>query len=313
MLFIETDSPPPFYQEKLTPTKRQQLDQWFIGHRTQQYYLKRFEEFDKQGFLSPKWHWAAFFITFPWLLYRKRYMDAIVYSVAGWSFIQLNITIVLVFVEFAAMPFIADSYQMAIRVAIAAAIWLFWSSMVARWTDAYYYRMARREIADVIENNTRDEAAQKAILQREGGVSLFGLGLGFCLFVFALIVINVQFLPLIAKPKENAVLFDTYDMAKTAQNRVALAYKQTGKCPVDMPLNKDYQMSNEQINLLVATQAAGVNETDCAITATIQNVRFPIRYLNNQTVVFYHVPNSDNWRCTSSLNEKQAPPSCHND
>lgn len=83
MLFIETDSPPPFYQEQLTAAKREQLDKWFIGHRTQRYYLKRFAQFDKQGYLSPKWHWAAFFITFPWLLYRKRYMDAIVYSVAG--------------------------------------------------------------------------------------------------------------------------------------------------------------------------------------------------------------------------------------
>lgn len=97
MLFIETDSPPPFYQERLTSARRKQLDQWFIGHRTQCYYLKRFEQFDKQGYLSPKWHWAAFFITFPWLLYRKRYMDALVYSVAGWSFIQLNVVITLVF------------------------------------------------------------------------------------------------------------------------------------------------------------------------------------------------------------------------
>ena len=33
-------------------------------------------------------------------------------------------------------------------VGIGLAIWLFWSVMVARWSDAYYYRMARREIAD---------------------------------------------------------------------------------------------------------------------------------------------------------------------
>lgn len=313
MLFIETDSPPPFYQEKLTAAKRKQLDQWFIGHRTQKYYLKRFEQFDEQGFLSPKWHWAAFFITFPWLLYRKRYMDAIVYSVAGWSFIQLNITIVLVFVEFAAMPFIADAYQMAVRIVIAAIIWLYWSFMVARWTDAYYYRMARREIADAIENHPRNEELQKSELRREGGVSLFGLGLGFGLFVFALVVINVQFLPIIAKPRENAILFDTYDIAKTAQNRLALIYQQTGKCAVDMPLTKDYQMGNEKISLRIDTQVNEVTETDCALTATIQNVRFPIRHLNGQTVMFYHVPNSENWRCTSSLNEKQAPPGCNSD
>ncbi len=309
MLFIETDSPPPFYQEQLTPKKRQQLDKWFISQRSQSYYLKRFEEFDKQGYLSPKWHWAAFFVTFPWLLYRKRYMDAIVYSVAGWSFIQLNVALVLVAVEFVAMPYIADVYQMAIRIAIAALIWLFWSFMVARWTDAYYYRMARREIADAINDYPRDEAAQKVHLQKEGGVSLFGLGLGFGFFAFALMVIKVQFLPIVAKPKENEVLFDTYDTAKTAQNRVTLTYRQTGQCPLNLPLD----MGTQQVNIAVDTKAAGVANTDCAVIATIQNVKFPLRYLNEQTLVFYHVPDSDNWRCMTSLNKRQAPQSCIED
>ena len=306
MLFIETDSPPPFYQESLTPAKRKQLDQWFIGNRTQRYYLKRFEQFDRQGYLSPKWHWAAFFMTFPWLLYRKRYMDAIVYSVAGWSFIQLNVAIVLVVFEFIAMSYVPEAYQMATRIGIAAIIWLFWSFMVARWTDAYYYRMARREIADAINDYPRDEAAQKAHLKREGGVSLFGLGLGFGFFAFALLVIKVQFLPIIAKPKANEVLFNAYDIAKNAQNRVALIYGQTGKCPVDLPLSTE----DQQVRMYIAPQAAGVTNTDCAITATIQNVRFPVRYLNEQTLVFYHIPDSDNWRCTSSLNQKQAPRNC---
>ena len=309
MLFIETDSPPPFYQEQLSAAKREQLDKWFISQRSQSYYLKRFKEFDEQGYLSPKWHWAAFFVTFPWLLYRKRYMDAIVYSVAGWSFIQLNVALILVAFEFVAMPFIADAYQMGIRIAIAALIWLFWSFMVARWTDAYYYRMARREIADAINDYPRDEAAQKAHLKKEGGVSLFGLGLGFGFFAFALMVIKVQFLPIVAKPKENEVLFDTYYTAKTAQNRVALSYRQTGQCPLNLPLD----MGTQQVNIAVDTKAAGVTNTDCAVIATIQNVKFPLRYLNEQTLVFYHLPDSDNWRCTTSLNKRQAPKGCSED
>ena len=306
MLFIETDSPPPFYQEQLSSAKRQQLDKWFIGHRSQQYYLKRFEQFDEQGYLSPKWHWAAFFVTFPWLLYRKRYMDAIVYSVAGWSFIQLNVALVLVAFEFVAMSYIPDAYQMATRVGIAAIIWLFWSFMVARWTDAYYYRMARREIADAINDYPRDDANQKVHLKREGGVSLFGLGLGFGFFVFALMVIKMQFLPIITKPKANEVLFDAYDTVKTTQNRVALIYQQTGQCPIDSSLNT----GNHQVHINIDTNAAGTIKTDCAITATIQNVKFPIRYLNDQTVVFYHIPDSDNWDCMSSLNKNQVPVGC---
>ena len=306
MLFIETDSPPPFYQDQLTAAKRKQLDQWFIGHRTQRYYLKRFEEFDKQGYLSPKWHWAAFFMTFPWLLYRKRYMDAIVYSVAGWSFIQLNVALILVFFEFAFMSYVPDAYHMATRVGIAAVIWLFWSCMVARWTDAYYYRMARREIADAINDYPRDEAAQKAHLYREGGVSLYGLGLGFGFFAFVLMVINVQFLPIIAKQKEREVLFNAYDIAKNAQTRVALIYEQTGSCPIDLPLSTDAQ----QVTMHVSNQANGVPTTDCAVIATVRGAQFPTRYLNGQTLVFYHEATSDNWQCVSSLNKKQAPKSC---
>ena len=306
MLFIETDSPPPFYQEQLTAAKRKQLDQWFIGHRTQRYYLNRFEEFDNQGYLSPKWHWAAFFMTFPWLLYRKRYMDAIVYSVAGWSFIQLNVALILVFFEFAFMSYVPDAYHMATRVGIAAVIWLFWSCMVARWTDAYYYRMARREIADAINDYPRDEAAQKAHLQREGGVSLYGLGLGFGFFAFVLMVINVQFLPIIAKQKEREVLFNAYDIAKNAQTRVALIYEQTGSCPIDLPLSTDAQ----QVTMHVSNQAEGVPMTDCAVIATVRGAQFPTRYLNGQTLVFYHEATSDNWQCVSSLNKKQAPKSC---
>ena len=306
MLFIETDSPPPFYQEKLTAAKRKQLDQWFIGQRSQCYYLKRFEQFDNQGYLSPKWHWAAFFMTFPWLLYRKRYMDAIVYSVAGWSFIQLNVALVLVFVEFAVMSYIPDAYHMATRIGIAAVIWLFWSCMVARWTDAYYYRMARREIADALNDYPRDEAGQQAHLKREGGVSIYGLGLGFGFFAFVLMVINVQFLPIIAKQKEHEVVFDAYDITKNAQTRVALIYQQTGSCPINLPLSADAQL----VTMQVSSQAAGAPMSDCAVVATVKNATFPTRYLNGQTLVFYHDARSDSWRCISSLNKKQTPKSC---
>lgn len=306
MLFIETDSPPPFYQPELSASRRKQLDQWYIGHRSQTYYLKRFAEFDQQGHLSPKWHWAAFFMTFPWLLYRKRYMDAIVYSVAGWSFIQLNITIILVAFETLAMPFIPDIYQMAIRIGIAAVVWLFWSFMVARWSDAYYYRMARREIADALDKYPKDIEAQKSYLRVHGGVSMVGLGLGFGFYAFTLMVIQVQFLPLIAKQKEKEVVFEAYEIAYNAQRRVDLIYQQLGSCPVTLPLSTEQQ----RVTLEVAERVEGVpNGSDCAVIATVKGVSYPNRYLNDQTLVMYREA-SGHWGCMSSLNRKQAPKGC---
>lgn len=325
MLFIEETSPPPFYQKKLTPEQRKQLDKWFIGKRSQAYYLKRFDAFDKQGYLSAKWHWAAFFVTFGWLLYRKRYLDSIVYTVAGWSFIQLNIVIILAMLEFALIPFVPDTYQMLTRIGIAGIIWVFWAFMVARWSDAYYYRMARREIADALEYYPQEPEKQKAHLQREGGVSQVGLGIAFGLFGFLLLVLQVQFLPLYAKPKATGIITEAYQVTTMATKRVDAIYQQTGRCPTNMP----FSANDQKVSITVSqtSPALGKLQSDCVVTGRLHNIPFPNRNLNDQQFVLYRVPlqspSSDShiepdqtsqhnvkWQCVTSFNKKQTPVGC---
>ncbi|WP_019673552.1 DUF2628 domain-containing protein [Psychrobacter lutiphocae] len=327
MLFIEETSPPPFYQEQLTPKQRKQLDKWFIGQRSQAYYLKRFAQFDEQGYLSAKWNWAAFAATFGWLLYRKRYLDCIVYTVAGWSFIQLNVTIALVAFEFLFMPFVADAYQMVIRIVIGATIWLFWSVMIARWSDAYYYRMARREIADALDKYPQDPEKQKAHLQHEGGVSLVGLGTAFALFSFLLMVIYRQFLPLYAKPIEKSIIQDSFSLTRIAASRVEGLYQQQGSCPVGATLETlgldkvvldtaglTTAGAHLQLQVLQNTEALGNRHSSCVLIARIQAVPFPNRNLNGQTFIMYRpesTPSPRQWQCITSFNKKQKPVMCH--
>lgn len=71
--FLEKSSPPPFYQSQLDDKARHELDAWFIGTRSQAYYLKAFQRIDQHGKLMPSWHWSASVMTFAWLLYRKRF------------------------------------------------------------------------------------------------------------------------------------------------------------------------------------------------------------------------------------------------
>ena len=94
MLF-DRSSPPPFYQAQLSEPKRQALDQAFIGRRSTQHYLKRFASFDRAQRIGMRWNWAAFAMTLPWMLYRKRYLDGLVYAVAGWSFLHLAVILSL--------------------------------------------------------------------------------------------------------------------------------------------------------------------------------------------------------------------------
>lgn len=306
--FLEDTTPPPFYQSYLTPDERSQLDKWFIGLRSQKYYLKRFEEFDRAGRLYARWHWAAFFCTFGWLLYRKRYLDCVVYCVAGWSFIKVNIAIILVIFEFVVIGFLPESYQMWVRIGVGILVWLFWASMVARWADAYYYRMARREIADVLDFYPQNQEAQKAHLKFEGGTSLIGMSIAFTMFGAMLLIVIVQFVPIIAKQKEQEVIFESYRSANAVQKRVAAIYNVKHQCPVNLPISTD----NQRVSMVVTDSVAGV-QTDCAVVATVSGAMYPVRYLNGETLVIYHTKDSkgkDVWRCQTSLNKKRHPKNC---
>lgn len=306
--FLEDTTPPPFYQANISDAKRRQLDQWFIGHRSQAYYLRRFEEFDKAGKLHARWHWAAFFMTFGWLLYRKRYLDCVVYCVAGWSFIKVNIAIILAVSEFVLISHLPEAWQVMTRVGIGLVVWLFWAGMVARWSDAYYYRMARREIADVLELYPDDDEAQKAHLRHEGGVSLVGLSVAFAIFGILLSIIVTQFVPIYAKSKEQELLYDTYRSANAVARRVDVLMASTGVCPTHLPVMTQYP----KIRIHITDTPAGIH-TDCAVVATITGAHYPIRYLNERTMTIYRTHADDGqtlWRCQTSLSKKHSPKHC---
>lgn len=305
--FLEQDSPPPFYQPNLGDKQRRQLDKWFIGTRSQAYYLKRFNEMDKAGRLIPRWNWAAFVMTFGWLLYRKRYLDCLVYCVAGWSFIKLTIVIGLALLEFFVIKHMPADYQWPLRIAWATAVWLFWATAVARWADAYYYRMARREIADALALYPHNPDAQKAHLNYHGGTGWFGLVAALSVFTAMLLVIALQFVPIVAASKEQAIIYHAYQSLGSTRMRVEHIYQQSG-CPVGLPLSTDKQ----QFHLMVVGEVAGV-KSDCAIVLTVTKAGYPVRYLNGQNLILYRLPDGEGvWRCQSSLNKQKTPRQCIN-
>lgn len=310
-LFLEKGSPPPFYRPQLSDKRRKQLDAWFIGERSRSHYMRRFDEIDKAGELIARWNWAAFAMTFGWLLYRKRYLDCFVYCVAGWSFIKLTAAISLAFLEFCAIRFLDTAYRWPARLLWVAGVWLFWAFAVGRWADAYYYRMARREIADALRLYPSDLAAQQAHLQKHGGTSAFGLCLALSLFAASLWVAAAHFVPLLAAQKEQALIYDAYQSLNANRLRVENLYRAQG-CPVGLSL------SSAQQNFTIAVES-GVRgqKSDCAIVLTVQKAGYPIRYLNGERLIFYRAL-SDNgdpakegvWRCQSSLNRQQSPKNC---
>ncbi len=305
--FLEASTPPPFYQADLSAKRRLELDCWFIGERSKQYYLRQFARIDKAGRLCPSWHWASFISAFGWLLYRKRYLDCFVYCVAGISFIKVTMVLSIALLQFLVIRHLPEMWQLPAQGTIALLIWVFWAVQVARWSNAYYYRMARREIADALRLYPSDRRAQEVYLRQHGGVSLLGLMLAFALFGTVMGIIAKQFVPLFAQKQEQALVYEAYQTVSRAKDRVAHIYEREG-CPTQLPLTAH----NQRFTMQVVSQVAGV-ASDCAIVLTVNKARYPIRYLNGQTLVLYRVPSTTGvWRCQSSLNSQAIPKSCVN-
>lgn len=302
--FLEESSPPPFYQEQLSQARRQKLDAWFIGSRSQAYYLRRFEEMDKAGRLLPSFHWAAFVMTFGWLLYRKRYLDCFVYCVAGLSFVQLTVVLVLSLLEFLVVGRLPDAVQMSVRLALGFLVWLFWAVQVAQWSNAYYYRMARREIADALSLYPYDFDAQKAHLSRFGGVSFWGLLAGFGIFATLAGIVAGQFLPIWGIQQEKALIDGAYRTVYAAHHRVERIVQATERCPTQLPLSAQ----NQQGTMQVVDKIAGTKST-CAVVLTVRHAKFPVRYLNGQNLVMYRTKDGV-WHCQTSLNKDRTPKRC---
>lgn len=53
-----------------------------IGPRGQDYYLRQFARFDAAGKTGASWHWAAYWSTLNWLVYRKMWGQALAYMAA---------------------------------------------------------------------------------------------------------------------------------------------------------------------------------------------------------------------------------------
>lgn len=306
MLF-DRSSPPPFYQAQLSEPKRQALDQAFIGRRSTQHYLKRFASFDRAQRIGMRWNWAAFAMTLPWMLYRKRYLDGLVYAVAGWSFLHLAVILSLVISENIVLPFVPVDWHWQFRFGLSGLIVLLWCVLTAGWADAYYYRVARREISETIEDGL-NPAQQYDHLQREGGTSLWGAGLAASLFGFALATIYTVYLPLYATYHTRQRLLAVYEVTVTAKDRVDLIYRHTQQCPVGLPLSTE-QQRRDLANITVRATAAGVPVgTRCVVEATIEHAPWPLDHLRDERLSFYY--HDGRWHCMTSISQRESPRGC---
>src|SRR5574340_1091158 len=131
-----------------------------IGPKNQDYYLRHFSRFDSDGRTGATWNWPAFLVTFYWLLYRKMWLNALIYF-----FLPYLVLILLAIIGVAAGD--------ASGLLIGAGYLLYMAGIfigLPMYANALYYRHCRKVIA-AVRATTHDTQRQLGELDGKGGTS----------------------------------------------------------------------------------------------------------------------------------------------
>lgn len=155
----------------------------FLGQNNQDYYLKHFSNFDKNGKVGVTWHWPAFFITFYWLLYRKMWLNSFLYFILPYI-LALPLAIIAALIG-------DNGIGIALIYMVYLAIIFFLPPMYA---NALYYKHSKK-IIQATKQSTNDRQRQFGVLSAKGGtgsaVLVVVLIFGFIFFIGILAAIAI--------------------------------------------------------------------------------------------------------------------------
>ena len=120
-----------------------------IGKNNKNYYLAKFESFDKQGVgLKPSWNWSALFATGGWALYRKMY---------GWFFVWWGVLSLSSILEKSGSSVVSGLIVLVSLIVFST------------YADSIYHNKVKTKIA-VGQLTFRDDSSLLEYLNRKGGV-----------------------------------------------------------------------------------------------------------------------------------------------
>lgn len=131
-----------------------------IGPKNRDYYLQHFSKFDNDGKTGATWHWSAFLVTFYWLLYRKMWLNAVLYFFLPYAFFILIGIVGIVMGDAAGLPIVLG------YLAYLAGIFIY----LPMYANAYYYKHCKKVIASV-RASSHDTQRQLGELSGKGGTS----------------------------------------------------------------------------------------------------------------------------------------------
>lgn len=188
-------------------------DKIFVGKNYEEYYRSKFERFDSTG-TKKSWNWVSFFFTWPWLLYRKMWLNALLYIfalpivlmllLAGASMVLGELAIVLYWILYVVIMFVIVP-------------------VISNWL---YYSHARKKIA-VIDSSGHQGPDRVAELTRKGGTSSIALIIIVFLIPVVLGIIAAIAIPAYSSYVQKAKFTETVQATAAVRSEIEDCYQQT--------------------------------------------------------------------------------------
>ncbi|OIR17860.1 fimbrial protein precursor [mine drainage metagenome] len=283
----------PTQAEINVPNNPDEFYKAIVDPKNQDYYLSQFSRFDSNGKVSASWHWPAFFVTFYWLLYRKMWLNAIIYFFLPYFvMIPLGVTGAVA----------GDSA--GIVIGIGYILFLIATFLLPpMYADALYYKHCKKRIAEASVSSQNLER-RLGELSGKGGTSsvalIFVLIFAFIAFIGILAAIAI---PAYQDYTTRARMVGAVALGSNAADSVASYYYQHQEVPSSL------EQAGFATPISPAVKGLSVNSENGTVIVTMSSP--PII---GKTLLF--VPTLDSnkkivWTCMSQeIQDKYLPQQC---
>ncbi len=189
-----------------------------IGPKNTDYYLSHFQRFDNNE-RAATWNWSAFFLAFPWLLYRKMWCWAIAYCLLPLTILLFN-TVVSGSAKVAAGP-------ISILCLLAAVFGL------PMYANALYHQRIKKQILEV-KAIPGDEQTRLQWLARQGGTNNIGrILLRVVLPLLLIVVLAAVVVPVYQAYSVRSKLSEALEAVALAKAGITSYVAEHGRYPAD--------------------------------------------------------------------------------
>ena len=187
----------------------------FIGPKNAHYYSGAFHAFARGE--NVKWNWSAFFVTFPWMLYRKMWMFALGYLIG----LHLLLQVVFMFGQ------VSASGQFLLSVIVFFVV-------TPLFATRLYYAHARSKIGSIKMRASSPEEQQLEVA-RAGGTSVVGIVVGVLFLVVPFVggIIAAISIPAYNDYTVRAQVSEGLNLSGGAKAAVIEYYQDRGEWPAD--------------------------------------------------------------------------------